>query len=260
MLRMGFVLAALLSAAGGARAQDRSAVVGISFVSTVSVSAATGSLSEADRLYFHRHQDSNLEAAISLLEAQLQAAPGDPALLWRLGRSLVRQGEREAARKEKLALYGRAEELLRQAVALEPREAQAHYWLGLAMGRRGQTQGMLRSLFLIGPLRQEMRTVLALDPKHGGAHHVLGSMLFEIPGFAGGDKKGAVRELETAAQLEPDYSPHFTALAEAYLAVGERRKAKAALEHIAGIKHPADPGEYDANVREAADMLSRLGD
>jgi predicted Zn-dependent protease len=127
------------------------------------------------------------------------------------------------------------------------------------MGRRGQARGILRSLFLIGPLRQEMNTVLALDPQHGGAHHVLGSMLFEIPGFAGGDKKGAVRELEIAARLEPDSSAHFTALAEAYLAVGERVKAQAALEHIAAIRQPADPGEYDENLREAAALLSRIG-
>ena len=175
-----------------------------------------------------------------------------------MGRDLVRLGERRAGKADQLAIYGRAEKLLRQAVALQPREAAAHFWLGLAMGRYGETRGILRSLFLIGPLRREMRTVLELDPRHGGAHHVLGEMLREIPAFAGGSKKEAVRELETAAKLEPDYSPHFTALAEAYMAVGERDKAHTALEHIFAIQHPADPGEYDENVQEARDMLKKL--
>jgi len=144
-------------------------------------------------------------------------------------------------------------------VALAPSDPQAHYWYGISLGRRGQVRGILRSLFLVKPLRREMRTVLELDPKNGAAHHVLGQMLMDIPAIAGGSKKEGVRELEKAAELEPDYSPHFTALAEAYLAVGEKAKAEAALRHIFDIQTPADPGEYDDNVKEAREMLKKLG-
>jgi predicted Zn-dependent protease len=217
-------------------------------------------LAEADRLYFHRHQGNNLADSISLLETQLKTFSDDPAILWRLGRSLVRQGERQKTKADKLAAYARAEGLSQKAVGLSPREPQTHFWLGIAMGRRGETRGIIRSLFLVGPLRREMRTVLELDPKLGGPHHVLGEMLLEIPAIAGGSKKEAVRELELAAELEPDYSPHFTALAEAYIAVGEKAKAKAALERIAAIREPADPGEYDENVQEARAMLKKLAD
>jgi len=235
------------------------AVVGAQVAaSNATLAAASAAIAAADRLYFHRQQGSNLEASIALLETQLKRAPGQPKLLWRLGRSLLRLGERRQGRKEKLAIYVRAENLLRRAVDLAPREAEAHYWLGLAMGRRGQTRGIIKSLFLVGPLRREMRTVLEIDPKHGGAHHVLGEMLLEIPAIAGGDKKAAVRELEIAAELDPDCSAHFTALAEACLALGERGKAKAALERIFAIKTPADPGEYDDNVQEARQMLKKL--
>ena len=213
--------------------------------------------SEPDRLYFHRHQGRNLEDSIALLE---KMGAEDPAALWRLGRSLLRLGERKEAKADKLADYTRAEELLQKAVALAPSDPQAHYWYGISLGRRGQVRGVLRSLFLVKPLRREMRTVLELDPKSGAAHHVLGQMLVDIPAIAGGSKKEGVRELEKAAELEPDYSPHFTALAEAYLAVGEKAKAKAALRHIFDIKTPADPGEYDDNVKEAREMLKKLGD
>ncbi|MCX5795589.1 MAG: hypothetical protein NTY77_08865 [Elusimicrobia bacterium] len=238
----------LIVAAGLARAQVPAAPPAIS----------TAAFAEADRLYFHRHQARNLEDSISALEARLQASPDQPAVLWRLGRSLVRLGERRDAKPDKLADYTRAEALLKKAVALAPREPQAHFWLGIAMGRRGQVRGILRSLFLVGPMRREMRTVLQLDPQSGGPHHVLGEMLMEIPAIAGGDKKEGVRELELAARLEPDYSPHFTALAEAYIAVGEKAKAKAALEHVAAIRSPADPGEYEENVQEARDLLKQL--
>jgi len=222
------------------------------------VAVSSAALAEADRLYFHRNQGRNLEDSIALLESGLGQAPEQPGVQWRLGRGLVRLGERRAGKKEKLEAYTRAEDLLRRAVALAPSDPEAHYWLGLAMGRRGQVRGILRSLFLVGPLRREMRTVLELDPDHGGAHHVLGSMLLELPGFAGGDQKEGLRELETAARLEPDSSAHFTALAEAYRDAGEPDKAQAACEHILAIARPADPGEYDENVAEARELLRKL--
>jgi len=231
-----------------------------SLASAQAPAISTATLAEADRLYFHRHQAQNLEYSISFLETQLKTAPDQPVLLWRLGRSLLRFGERQTTKSDQLAAYTRAEGLLSKAVELAPRDPQAHYWLGIAMGRRGQVRGILRSLFLVGPLRREMRVVLELDPKSGAAHHVLGQMLMDIPAVAGGSKKEGVKELELAAQLEPDYSPHFTALAGAYIAVGEKAKAKAALARIAAIKEPADPGEYDDNVQEARDMLKQLAD
>jgi tetratricopeptide (TPR) repeat protein len=224
------------------------------------VTASPAALAEADRLYFQRHQGRNLEDSITLLERQLKSAPEQPAVLWRLGRSLLRLGERQNAKADKLAAYTSAEKLLTKAVGLAPRDPQAHYWLGLAMGRRGQVRGVLQSLFLVGPLRREMRTVLKLDPKNGGAHHVLGEMLMEIPTVAGGDKKKGVQELELAARLEPDYAPHFIDLAGAYIAVGQKAKAKAALKHIAAIRSPADPGEYDENVQDARELLKKLPD
>ncbi len=224
----------------------------------VAGAAAADILAEADRLYLHRDQGSNLTAAVTLLEERLRVADADPQVLWRLGRCLVRQGEQRVDRAGKLAAYDRAESLLRRAVDLDPRAASAHYWFGIAMGRRGETRGILRSLFLVGPLRREMHAVLELDPKHGGAHHVLGEMLRELPAFAGGDKKAAARELETAARLEPDEAAHFTALAQAYLDLGRRAQARAALEHVFTIRSPVDPGEYVEDVLEAREMLKKL--
>jgi len=87
---------------------------------------------------------------------------------------------------------------------------------------------------------------------------VLGEMLLQIPAVVGGDKKAGLRELETAAKLEPDASAHFTALAKAYLAAGRRSEAKAASEHVLAIGAPADPGEYEDNARDARTLLDKL--
>ena len=221
-------------------------------------SVRAADFAEIDRLYFHRHDTGNLERCLSKIEAALAQNPNDAELLWRQGRGLVRLGERQN-KKEKIAAFKRAETLLRRAVELNPQNAEAHFFLGIAMGRRGQARGVLKSLFLVGPLRREMETVLKLDPHHGGAHRVLGEMYMQLPGLAGGSKTKAVGELEQAVKLEPNGMAHYAPLAEAYLAVGNKDKAIAVLNRGLTIKEPADPSEYAGNRKKIGEMLKDLG-
>lgn len=220
--------------------------------------AAENPLGVVDSLYFYRHQPGNLEESIKRLEELVVARPGEGDHLWRLGRSLVRFGERQDSKKDKLKAFERAEELCRKAVELKPQDADAHFWLGLAMGKRGQTRGILKSLFLLGPLRREMEAVIKLDPKHGGAYHVLGEMDMQVPGFAGGSKKRAVKNLEKALDLTPNYTAHHPALAEAYMEVGDKEKAIAVLKRAFTVTAPEDPGEFDDNLKDARELLKKL--
>ncbi|MDD5658207.1 MAG: TRAP transporter TatT component family protein [Elusimicrobia bacterium] len=220
--------------------------------------AASAAFSEVDRLYRHRDQDRNLDRSTALVEAGLKSRPEDGAALWRLGRNLVRQGESRESKAEKLELFTRAEAVLRRATAAAPDDPSAYYWLGVAMGRRGQVRGMLKSMFLVGPLRRLMRKAIELDPEFGGAYHFLGEMDLEIPRWAGGSRTEAVREFETAVRLEPNVSVHLVALAEAYYEVGERDKAKAALERVLAIQDPGDPAEYPDDADKARELLKKL--
>lgn len=213
---------------------------------------------EADRLYLHRHQGSNLESALALLEGRLAAVSDDAQTHWRLCRARVRLGERRTDRKERRELFEKARAHAEKALALDERCAEAHYWWGVAAGRVGQERGMLRSLFLVGPIKKSMRRALELDPSLGRAHQVLGEILRQLPGFAGGSDKGAVAELERAVEVSPAYTAAYPSLAEAYLAVGEKEKAKAALRAALAVRAPEDPGEHDENVADAKRMLAEL--
>ncbi|MFA6029529.1 MAG: hypothetical protein WC969_06735 [Elusimicrobiota bacterium] len=224
------------------------------------VSASTGAFIEVDRLYLQRQLEGNLERSNALLEERLRSASDDPDALWRLGRGLTRLAERRKAPRERLELFERARLLLERSLSLREASADAHFWLGLALGRVGQTRGMLRSLFLVGPIKENMRRAIALDPGHGGAHHVLGEMLRQLPGFAGGSKKRAISELETAVRLSPDWTANYPALAEAYLDAGERAKAVETLRRAFAVTAPADPGEHEENLQDARGMLLKLGE
>jgi predicted Zn-dependent protease len=111
---------------------------------------------------------------------------------------------------------------------------------------------------MIKPIRREMDAVMKLDPNQGGAHRVLGEMLWQIPGFAGGDKKEALKEYELAVKLAPTRSTNYQVLAEAYLHFDRKDDAIRVLNAVADIKEPADPAEYPGDLADAKKLLAKL--
>ncbi len=215
-------------------------------------------LRRADALYLHRDQDDNLAKSQRLLDAALAAHPRQPGLLWRKGRGLIRQGEAFKDKKDRLKYFGRAQGVLDRAIAVEPNSADAHFWLGVAMGRIGQDRGIFKSMRLVGPIRDQMKETIRLDPAYGGAHRVLGEILWQLPGFMGGDKKKAVSEFEQAVELSPDYTDNYVPLAKAYLHNQEKDKAVAVLQKGLAVKHPADPADQAGNVRDMRQLLAKI--
>jgi tetratricopeptide (TPR) repeat protein len=211
-----------------------------------------------DKLYWHRYDGDNLAQSLTQLDAMLAQAPDEPGLLWRKGRSLVRRGEKQEKKSDKLADYTAAQDLLKRAAEAAPNDVDARFWYGVAMGRYGEAKGVLKSLFLIKPIRQEMHAVIALDPNHGGAHRVLGEILWQVPGIAGGDKKKALEEYETAIRLDPRYTANYQVLAEAYVHFDRKDDAIKTLKAVADVKNPADPAQYPEDLADAGKLLEKL--
>ena len=178
--------------------------------------------------------------------------------MWRRCRSLVARGEKRGKKSDKLADYDLARTDCAKAVELSSGSADAHFWYGISMGRWGEAKGILKAMFLIKPIRHEMAETLRLDPTQGGAHRVLGEMLWQIPGFAGGDKKQALAEYEEAVKISPAYSTNYQVLAEAYLHFDRKDDAIRTLKAVAEIKNPADPSDYPGDLSDAKKLLSAL--
>ncbi|OGR57523.1 MAG: hypothetical protein A2X36_00800 [Elusimicrobia bacterium GWA2_69_24] len=219
---------------------------------------SSGPLAALDQLYLHRDQGDNLERSRRLLEERLQRDPKDAPALWRLGRSLVRLGE-AAPKKEKADLFFRAEAAAARAAELDPKDAEAAYWSGVAMGRKGQSQGLWSSAFMIKPIRRRMEQVLALDPGHGRAHLVLGELYRRLPGALGGSQKRGLRELESALRLSPRCTAIHPKLAEAYLDAGRTAEARGVLEDALQVSDPEDPAEFPDNLDDVRALLKSLG-
>ncbi len=220
--------------------------------------ASSEDLATVDELYFHRNQGTNLVQSIAKCEAMLKGKPDDAPVLWRLGRSLMRQGEGLEGKKKRIPAFQHAEEIIKNSVAIDSHSADAHFWLGVTMGRRGQARGIMNSLFMIGDLKSEMKTTLELDPKYGGAHHVLAEFYSQLPGFAGGSRKKAREEYEQAAALTPTNAVVLESYAESLHSDGQDAQAKAVLDRLFSLKDPADPAEYPDNVADGKTLLAKL--
>jgi len=254
-------------AAKWARKAAAMAVSGVAAVALFALPARANKIASPesfDARYFQRHLADNLDLNIAGLRDALQSeAIGEgegwkAGYLWRLCRAKVRRAEKMEKRSDKLAEYDSAKTDCEKSVALSSQTADAHFWLGVAIGRWGETKGLLKALFVIKPLKKEMAEVIRLDPTHGGAHNVLGEILWQVPGFAGGDKKKALEKFETALRLSPRYTANHQPLAEAYLYFGRKDDAIRILKLVEAASDPADPAEYPDNLADAKKLLSKL--
>ena len=208
-----------------------------------------------DSLYLHRNIPGRLDGDLRLIARALRHGPDNPALLWREGRALVRRGEASPSVKQRRADFSRARDILSASVRDAPRCPQAHYWLGLSLGLLGREDGLIKSAFLIAPLKRQMKAVIRLDPRDGRPHRVLGELYESLPRMLGGGLGKALGEFQTAASLSPRDSSARLALAQAYRRRGMRAQARAELESIVQEKNPLDPAEYADDLKEARKLL-----
>jgi glycerate kinase len=231
--------------------------------------AHDGDVEEArrvDALYFDRNTGDKLAESIRLLDADIERVSKEPAssglqAMYRLMRcrSLVRRGEKREKKADKLADYDAAKKDCEASVALSSGAADAHFWYGVTMGRWGEAKGIMKALFLVKPIKREMEATLRLDPSHGGAHRVRGEILWQLPGFAGGDKKQALKEFEEAVRLSPDHTSNYQPLAEAYAYFKRKDDAVRTLKAVEAVAKPADPAEYPDDLKDARALLEKLG-
>jgi tetratricopeptide (TPR) repeat protein len=193
--------------------------------------------------------------------------------LVRASRESVELGRYNANEAERTALYKRAEEYARRAVAVRPNDAEGHFELAKAIGRNAQTMGTKDRVKFAGVVYDEAQAALKIEPKHAGAAHVMGvwnAEVMRLNGFSrfmaknvlGGKTFGeaswdnAIKYMELAVAEQPNMITHRLDLAEIYVDRKMKDKAREQLEWIgkAPIVELNDKHYKDA----AAAMLAKL--
>jgi len=211
---------------------------------------------QADQTYLLRSNEAQARAALTLYEKAAQADPQSIEARWKASRACWWVADHSSDKKEKLDLFQRGIDMAQAALTLDPQNTDAHFWLGGNKGSFGEVKGVLKSLFLVKPIRAEMATIIKLDPTYdgGGAYRVLGVVNYKVPGFAGGSRKRAFDNLSKALQMAPENPFNLYYLAEFYSTGGE--KAKAAIY----LKMLADLQTNSAQEKPDLEMMQKKGE
>jgi len=88
----------------------------------------------------------------------------------------------EASEKAKLALFMEVAERAEAQIALDPKNANAHYCMAYALGRYSQGISIAKALAqgLGGKVKSALETAIKLSPKHADAHIALGTFHAEV--------------------------------------------------------------------------------
>jgi tetratricopeptide (TPR) repeat protein len=229
------------------------------FVSSLFPQSAEELIEQADQLCNEMKDMATAKEAEALYLKSLGMTDSEYDVYWRLSRILYYIGEHTEKKKEKKGIFARGVYYAEKAVELEPEKPDGHYWLGVNHGKVGETRGVLKSLALVKPIKNAMNKVIELERSYedGGPDRVLGRVFFKLPGFAGGDKKKSLEHLLKSKEYGPEDALTRIYLAETYLALKEKDKAREELEYVLDME--SDYRWYyaiDENKEAARELLN----
>ncbi|MDB4917714.1 MAG: hypothetical protein JWM95_5358 [Gemmatimonadetes bacterium] len=217
----------------------------------------------ADSLYFAGRVAESLVRYESLLAAR----PTAYEVLCRAARAEMVLG----ILGEQTAMYERAEQFARRAIASDSTRADGYYWLAAAMGRRALHASMKTTPGLARGAHASALRALAIDSMHAGAHDALGKLNSEVRNlssvlrFVAGRLLGvsiaretsweaAELHLKRAVQLDSTSILYRADLAQLYQRTGRRQEAEQVVNRLLAMPrvHPTD----SLFQREARERLS----
>lgn len=198
-------------------------------------------------------------------DALVELVEKDPNCDWALGllsEIYYWRGE-VAPASEKLELYQQGVEYGEQGVELNENSLEANFWLGVNYGLYGAEKGVLKSLELIKPIQACMERALEVDERYfyGGPWRVLGRLYNKVPGWpiSIGDNRKSIECLETALEFGPKFYLNHLYIAETYISMRDKKKAREHLEWIINAPPSKNHEREDAGYkREAKALLKKL--
>jgi tetratricopeptide (TPR) repeat protein len=215
------------------------------------------------------------EEALPHYDAAIGPDSSNYEALWKSARSHIdlAEAERDEGRRNRFSRA--AESLARRAIRVNPQDAEAHFHLARALGRRALTVGVRDRVKFATEVRAEALEALRLSQDHPGALHVLGVWNAEVMRLNGvsrfvaknvlGGKvfseaswARAVSYMERAVAVDPDRIVHRLDLGKIYLDRGDKAKARALFELVTrgrriDFNDPAFKREAEAELAKLRD-------
>lgn len=232
------------------------AILFLAALAGLSVLAQTSNslIQQGDDLYIQRADLAKTKEAKAKYEAALAAGEDAYGAYWRLARVFYWIGDHTADNTAKKQIFQQGIDQAKKAIELGPNKADGHFWLGVCYGVYGEARGVLKSLFLVKPIKTEMRRVLEIDPAydHGGADRVLGRVYHEVPGLFGGSEKQSLEHLLQAVKYGPRVGLNLIYLADTYISLDRIEDARKTLETVLTMEVMPDLIPETAEERDQA--------
>lgn len=175
---------------------------------------------------------------------------------------------------ERKKLAAAAVEHARAAVHAAPDSAAGHAWLAVALGRQALGEGPKKRLALSREIKAEADRAIEIDPGMARAYHVralwnrkiatlnlvermaANTVLGGVP--EGASMANAVRDLEKASALEPEYVNHHLELGRTFAMLHRDTEARRELERVIALP-PTSNARDPVYQAEATELLKKLG-
>jgi len=221
------------------------------------------------------YKEFNHEKALATYMLADSLYPANWELMWKISRAYVDITEKlpeETGDQEdiKQAEFEKALFYADSSVKLAPGEAETYVRRAIANGKIALFEGIFSAIGSVNDVKDD--TEKAIELGNGGnytqalAHYVLGrshlkvcekAYLLRLPlGLGWGDMDDAIRELETAVKLRPNYRMFYLSLARAYFEESMYEKAKESIELLQ--KAPFVDEDDDTVLAEAEELLVEI--
>jgi tetratricopeptide (TPR) repeat protein len=216
----------------------------------------------------------NQKALDEYLKAE-KLSPNNWEVLWRISRAYIDLGEKmpdktDAQKDEQEKIYQKAFEYADKSVKNGSGQSITYVRRAIANGRIALFQGVFSAVGTVNDVKEDCEKSIQLG--NGGnyvqalAHYVLGrthlkvcekAYLVRLPiGLGWGDTEEAIRLLEIAAKLKPNFRMFYFELAKAYIEEDEYDKAKETLKKVE--KAPKSDEDDDKVLAEAKKLYEEI--
>lgn len=219
----------------------------------------------------------NHQKALEDYQKADKLSPNNWEVLWRISRAYIDLGEKisdktDAQKDEQEKTYRKALEYADRAVKLEPTQSINYVRRAIANGKIALFEGIFSAPGTVNDVKDDCEKAIQLG--NGGnyvqalAHYVLGrahlkvcenAYLVRLPlGLGWGDTEEAVRLLEIAVKLKPNFRMFLYELAKAYVEEDEYDKAKETLLKVE--KAPKVDEDDDQVLADSKKLYAEIKD
>jgi len=218
-------------------------------------------IARADELFAARDNGDNLKQAASLMEQLTVRNASNYEAWWRLARIRYYLGDRENDSSRKAKVFQAGVDAARNAVALDDKRVEGHFWFAANEGEYADLKGALQSLNLVKTIRKEFEAALAINPayENGAIYSALGQIDLSLPRFLGGNEHRGIERLEEGLKIGANNAELKVTLAGVYQKKGRTDEARKLLESVLSTNDPArTPAELLELRTKARALLGKL--